>query len=192
MVSQHKEEELDSAALGCLPFATSCLFLEPRAHLQSPPPAFGECHQRGLRAAAAAPNPAQAEDHGPSSILPPFPWVPGRRIPKFHRCGLPVAQAFQYTVLLWCGWYDSAQRSPAGIRSPCPPTVIHSMCLCHVHADMFQYPACHCPTCLVARMAEPVARLGSYQRPRDISSNGRDTQMEKVVIETMIHSELSF
>lgn len=82
VVSQHQEEEPDSAALGCLPFATSCLFLEPRSHPHSPLPAFGECHQRGLRAAAAAPNPAQAENHSPSSILPSFSWVPGRRVPE--------------------------------------------------------------------------------------------------------------
>lgn len=145
------------------------------AHLQSPLPAFGERHQRGLRAAPAAPKPAQAENRSPSSILPPFPWVPGRRVPKSHRCGLPVAQAFQYKALLWCRCYDSAQRSSAGIWSPCLPAVMHSMCLCHVHTAMSQYPVCHCPTCLVVGMAEPIARLGSYQRPRDISSNGRDT-----------------
>lgn len=51
MVSQHKEEEFDSTALGCLPFATSCLFLEPisRAlcqHLVSATRGGCELHQQ--------------------------------------------------------------------------------------------------------------------------------------------------
>lgn len=52
---QTQEEESDFAARSCPQFAASCLFLEPKPCLQRPSPAFGKCHQRGLRAAAAFP-----------------------------------------------------------------------------------------------------------------------------------------